>query len=291
MSTDVHAALAFFDYLDSQEPVPASNRMATGQPRNGEEWAVNHVSFSYPGQSGKALDDVSFTIHKNEKIAIVGLNGAGKTTLIKLLLRLMDPEQGTIMFRGADLKDWDINAFRQSIGVVFQDFSRFKLSLYENIALALNQDPDSAAKETAVFQAARLAQVDEIAQALPRGYQTLLSNEFQHGTDLSGGQWQRIALARGFARDSDVVVLDEPNSSLDVKTEQAIFSQVLALAKDKTAVIASHRLSLTPMVDRILVFDGGRLVENGSHTQLMTRDGEYAKIYRTQAAMYWPNEA
>jgi ABC-type multidrug transport system fused ATPase/permease subunit len=144
-------------------------------------------------------------------------------------------------------------------------------------------------EDDAVFQAARLAQVDQIAQVAPRGYQTLLSNEFQDGIDLSGGQWQKIALARGFARDSDVMIFDEPNSSLDVKTEQAIFSQMLALAKHKTAVIASHRLSLTRMVDRVLVFDGGRLVEDGSHNQLIALDGKYAKIYRTQAAMYWPN--
>src|SRR5262249_10913578 len=187
------------------------------------------VSFSYPGRLGRVLEDVSFTIHKNEKIAIVGVNGAGKTTLIKLLLRLMDPEQGSIMFRGTDLKDWDINAFRQGIGVVFQDFSRFKLSLYENIALALKRGPDPAEEDPAVFQAARLAQVDQIAQAAPRGYQTLLSTEFQDGIDLSGGQWQKIALARGFARDSEVVIFDEPNSSFDVKTEQAIFSPILAL--------------------------------------------------------------
>jgi ATP-binding cassette subfamily B protein len=289
LSTDIREAHAFFDYLDSRESSAGGNRVATAQPQNGEEWIVNHVSFSYPGRSGRALDDVSFTIHKNEKIAIVGLNGAGKTTLIKLLLRLMDPERGTIMFRGADLKDWDINAFRQSIGVVFQDFSRFKLSLYENIALALKKGSNLPEEDDAVFQAARLAQVDQIAQVAPRGYQTLLSNEFQDGIDLSGGQWQKIALARGFARDSDVMIFDEPNSSLDVKTEQAIFSQMLALAKHKTAVIASHRLSLTRMVDRVLVFDGGRLVEDGSHNQLIALDGKYAKIYRTQAAMYWPN--
>src|SRR5579872_802115 len=289
LSTDIREARAFFDYLDYREPAAVGNGIATAQPRNGEEWVVKHVSFSYPGRLGRALDDVSFTIHKNEKIAIVGLNGAGKTTLIKLLLRLMDPEHGTIMFRGTDLKDWDINAFRQGIGVVFQDFSRFKLSLYENIALALKRGPAVIEEDPAVFQAARLAQVDQIAQGAPRGYHTLLSKEFQDGTDLSGGQWQKIALARGFARGSDVIILDEPNSSLDVKTEQAIFSQVLALARDKTAVIASHRLSLTRMVDRILVFDDGRLVENGSHNQLMARDGKYAEIYKTQAAMYWPN--
>lgn len=287
---NIREALAFFDYIDSHEPAAAGKRVAADQPGNDKEWVVNHVSFSYPGRLSKALDDVSFTIHKKEKIAIVGLNGAGKTTLIKLLLRLLDPEQGKITFRGGDLKDWDIKAFRESIGVVFQDFSRFKLSLYENIALALKRNPDLPEEEDpAVFQAARLAQVDQIAQAAPQGYRTFLSNEFQDGTDLSGGQWQKVALARGFARDSDVIILDEPNSSLDVKTEQAIFSQVLALARDKTAVIASHRLSLTRMADRVLVFDDGRLVENGSHSQLMARDGKYAKIYKTQAAMYWPN--
>lgn len=279
----------FFDYLDDETGAPAATGATAARPdAGGEEWVLSHVSYSYPGREGKVLDDVSFSIGPKEKVAVVGLNGAGKTTLMKLMLRLLSPDEGEIKFRGVDLRDWDVSALRAEFGVVFQDFARFKLTLYENLALAANGRSAADGLDAAIFRAAKLTGVEEIAKAAPRGYDTHLGKEFYNGTDLSGGQWQRVALARGFVREASVIFLDEPSAALDAKTEQAMYEQVLSLARDKTAIIISHRLSITPLADRILVLEHGRLIEEGNHQQLMEREGKYAQMYKTQAGMYWP---
>jgi ATP-binding cassette subfamily B protein len=206
---------------------------------------------------------------------------------MKLMLRLLEPDNGAIRFRGMNLKAWDATTLRKIFGVVFQDFSKFKLTLYENIALALNGGSASNHRD-AVLSAARVAGVDEIASRVPQGYETQLGKEFLNGTDLSGGQWQRIALARGFVRDAEVIFLDEPTASLDATTEKVLIDQLMVLAQNKTAIIISHRLFVTPMVDRILVLEHGRLVEEGTHQQLMKQDGVYAEMFKTQVGMYWP---
>lgn len=252
-----------------------------------KEWILSNISFSYPGRTIRALKDISFNIESGEKVAIIGLNGAGKTTLVKLMLRLLEPDQGTIKFRGTDLVDWDIATLREQFGVVFQDFSRFKLTLYENIALATKAPLSSEVTKDAVFKAAKLTGIDEIVKATPGGYSTQLGTEFLNGIDISGGQWQKIALARAFVRDASVIILDEPTASLDAKTEKAILEQFLSLAQDKTAVLISHRLSITPMVDRILVLENGHLIEAGTHNRLIELNGRYAHMYKTQARMYW----
>lgn len=205
------------------------------------------------------------------------------------MLRLLEPSRGSITFRGIDLKAWDVASLRKTFGVVFQDFSKFKLTLYENIALAGNGHSSISDRDNAVFRAARLTGVDEIAKKAPQGYETQLGKEFLNGTDLSGGQWQKVALARGFVRDASVIFLDEPTASLDAKTEKAVFEQFLSLAEDKTAIVISHRLFITPLVDRIFVLEQGRLIEEGRHDQLLKLDGVYARMYKTQAGMYWPN--
>lgn len=243
------------------------------------------------GENEKVLDRVSLFIQAKEKIAIVGLNGAGKTTLLKLMLRLLEPDQGSITFRSLDLRAWDVASLRKTFGVVFQDFSKFKLTLYENIALAKNGGSTVRERDDAVLRAARMTGVDEIAARVPQGFETQLGKEFPNGTDLSGGQWQKIALARGFVRDASVIFLDEPTASLDAKTEKAVFEQFLSLAENKTAIVISHRLFITPLVDRIFVLEHGRLIEEGSHDQLMERDGVYASMYNTQAGMYWPKKS
>lgn len=288
--TNILAVEAFFSYLDYQPAASVIRSVGLPASASGDEqeWIINDVSYSYPGRSEKVLDGISLSIGSKEKIAIVGLNGAGKTTLMKLMLRLLEPDQGGIRFRGIDLKAWDVSSLRKTFGVVFQDFSRFKLTLFENIALAANEQSAAGDRDDAVFRAARLTGVDEIAKTAPQGYETQLGKEFLNGTELSGGQWQRIALARGFVRDASVVFLDEPTASLDAKTEKAVFEQFLSLAEDKTAIVISHRLFITPMVDRIFVLDQGRLIEEGRHDQLMERDGVYAEMYKTQAGMYWP---
>jgi ATP-binding cassette subfamily B protein len=288
LATNLLHVDAFFTCL-GQDTAPAaavSGKVALRSNVVDREWIVNSVSFSYPGSCRRVLDNVSFSIRAKEKVALVGFNGAGKTTLIKIMLRLLEPDHGEIRFRGLDLREWDMSTLRKLFGVVFQDFSRFKMTLYENIALAA--DAGNADHEN-VVRAARMAGADEIVRMTTHGFQTCLSNEFQDGIDLSGGQWQKVALARAFARDSDVICLDEPTASLDPRAEQALFAQVLALMEDKTAIISSHRLSITPLVDRILVLEEGRLVEEGSHNQLLEQNGKYAFMYKTQAAMYWPD--
>jgi ATP-binding cassette subfamily B protein len=288
LSANILSAEKFFSYLDQQPAIQVeeSSDCADG---GSHEWVIDNVSYSYPERKETALKNITFSIRLKEKIAIVGLNGAGKTTLLKLMLRLLEPDEGAIRFRGINLKAWDATALRKIFGVVFQDFSKFKLTLYENIALALNGGPASNHRD-AVFSAARVAGVDEIANRVPQGYETQLGKEFLNGTDLSGGQWQRIALARGFVRNADVIFLDEPTASLDAKTEKALIDQLMVLAQDKTAIMISHRLFVTLMVDRILVLEHGRLVEEGTHQQLMKLDGVYAGMFKTQVQMYWPTE-
>ena len=286
LSAQVLSVETFFEYLDQQPAEGATSKESSDAAALGE-WAIENVSYSYPERKEKALKNVNFSIRSKEKIAIVGLNGAGKTTLMKLMLRLLEPDEGAIRFRGINLKAWDSTALRKIFGVVFQDFSKFKLTLYENIALALNGGSTSNHRD-AVFSAARVAGVDEIANRVPQGYETQLGKEFLNGTDLSGGQWQRIALARGFVRNAEVIFLDEPTASLDAETEKALIDQLMVLAQNKTAIIISHRLFVTPMVDRILVLEHGRLVEEGTHQQLMKQDGVYAEMFKTQVGMYWP---
>jgi ATP-binding cassette subfamily B protein len=289
--TNILEIEAFFSYVDDRLPTSQTSpaRLSASADRENPEWIIDDVSYSYPGRDEKVLDGVSLSINAREKIAVVGLNGAGKTTLMKLMLRLLEPDRGSIRFRGLHLEAWDVSSLRKMFGVVFQDFSKFKLTLYENIALAGNGHSTLSDRDNAVFRAARLTGVDEIARKAPQGYETLLGKEFLNGTDLSGGQWQKIALARGFVRDASVIFLDEPTASLDAKTEKAVFEQFLSLAEDKTAIVISHRLFITPLVDRIFVLEQGRLIEQGRHDQLLERDGVYARMYKTQAGMYWPN--
>jgi ATP-binding cassette subfamily B protein len=247
-----------------------------------------NVSFSYPGQSKAALTNLSLSIEPKQKIAIVGLNGAGKTTLLKLMLGLLAPDEGEVKFRGMDVREWDSAAFRKKIGVVFQDFSRFRLTLFENIALASTFPPYTDI-EDAVLGAAKATGVDEIAGAAPLGYETFLGREFVDGIELSGGQWQKVALARGMLRNAEVLLLDEPSAALDAESERAMFEHILSLSQDKTTVIVSHRLSLTPLVDQVFVLDNGALIEQGTHNELMELNQKYARLYKTQAGMYWPN--
>ncbi|PYE53671.1 ABC transporter ATP-binding protein [Deinococcus yavapaiensis] len=250
--------------------------------RDGLEF--ERVSYHYPeGQGG--VFDLTFTLRHGERVAIVGENGAGKTTLLKLLCRFMDPSSGTIRVNGRPLADIDVEAWRSRIAAVLQDFGRYHLSVSENIGLG---DVQHRTDEARVSNAARRARLHEDVEGLPSGYATLLGVSFG-GMDFSGGQWQKLGVARAFMREADVVLFDEPTSALDARAEADLFERVEELSDGKIVVIVTHRLASIRSVDRILVLQRGQLVEQGTHAELMARRGEYARLYELQASRYTPN--
>jgi ATP-binding cassette subfamily B protein len=259
-----------------ERPVPLP------RPPRGEV-VFENVSFSYPGAAGEALRDVSFTIHPGETVAIVGRNGAGKTTLIKLLCRLYDPVAGRILLDGADLRDYDPDELRSVIGAMFQDYVTYQATAAENIGLSKLDRLDS---REAVEAAAEKGGADELIRNLPRGYDTVLGKWFDEGANLSGGEWQKVALARSFMRDAPILILDEPTSALDAQAEFELFARLRALSRGRTAVYISHRFSTVRQADRILFLEHGSLVEDGTHEELMALGARYARLFRMQASAY-----
>jgi ATP-binding cassette subfamily B protein len=229
------------------------------------------------------LRGINLTMRPGEKIALVGHNGAGKTTLIKLLARLYDPTEGVILFDGIDIREVDPLDLRQKIGVIFQDFVRYHLAARENIGFGQIQAADQMDK---VIGSARKSGAEAIIEKLPEGYDTTLGRWFHGGHELSLGQWQRIALARAFMRDAEILVLDEPTASLDAQTEYEIFQHFKELTEGKMAILISHRFSTVRMADRIVVIDSGRIAEMGSHEDLLRMEGIYARLFSMQAEGY-----
>jgi ATP-binding cassette subfamily B protein len=247
------------------------------------EIVFDHVSFSYPGSPAQALDDVSFRIAPGETIAVVGRNGAGKSTLIKLLCRLYDPTGGRILLDGGDIRELDPDELRSKIGAMFQDFVSYQASASENIGLG---DLPLIDDRPAIEEAARKAGADSLISGLPEGYDTSLGKWFDDGANLSGGEWQKVALGRAFMRDVPILILDEPTSALDAQAEYELFARLRALASGRTAVYISHRFSTVRQADRILFLEHGRLVEEGTHAQLMALAGRYARLFNMQASAY-----
>ncbi len=243
-----------------------------------------NVTFSYPDGT-LALDNVSFKIHAGEKIALVGENGAGKSTIIKLLCRFYDPTDGSILIDGIDLRELDLSAWRRQMNAVFQDFGKYHLTVSENINLG---NIDDICNEKNMLLAAEKAGFAEVAKNLPDQYETMLGKQFG-GTDLSGGQWQKLAIARAFAGDSEVLILDEPTASLDPRSEHELFMRFAELADGKTTVMVTHRLASVQMADRILVIKHGKLVENGTHEEMISLDGEYTTLYKMQVELFASN--
>jgi ATP-binding cassette, subfamily B, bacterial len=243
----------------------------------------DRVTFRYPGCPGEALSDVSFAVTPGESVAIVGPNGAGKTTLVKLLTRLYDPDEGQILLDGAPLEQYDLEDLRRHFAVVFQDFVQYHFSVRDNIGFGrvewLN-DPNK------IRAAAERAGCAALIDTLPVGYETVLGRTLADGVDLSGGEWQKIALARAFFRDAQVLILDEPTAALDPIAEEELFQRFRELTRGKTTFLISHRFSSVRMADRILVLDQGRLVESGTHRDLLALDGMYARMFSLQAARY-----
>ena len=244
--------------------------------------AFEHAAFTYPGRTEPALRDVSLSIAPGECVALVGQNGAGKTTIVKLLLRLYDPTAGRILLDGVDLREYDLAELRREMGVIFQDFVRYELTAGENIAIG---QIDALRDEARVLAAAARAGADEVLSKLPRGLETPLGREFG-GRELSGGEWQKLALARAFVREAQVLALDEPTAALDVPTEHAVYTRFHELTRGRMTLLISHRFSTVRMADRILFLADGAIKEEGSHDALLARGGEYARLYELQAAQY-----
>jgi ATP-binding cassette, subfamily B, bacterial len=249
----------------------------------GNALELRHVSFRYPGREAWALRDVTLTLRPGEKLGLVGENGAGKSTLVKLLLRLYEPTEGEILYGGVNLKDMDPQELRARFGAVFQDFVRYQFSAAENIGLG---HVEALEDRVRVRRAAEEGGASSVVEALPQGYDTMLGGWFEKGQELSAGQWQKLGVARAFMRDAEVLILDEPTASIDAEAEHALFERFQKLAADRIAIVISHRFSTVRMADRIAVLHDGRLLELGSHDELMRRDGRYAHLFRLQARGY-----
>ncbi len=271
-----------FGFLDLRPQMISGAGHKVPRPiREGLEF--RQVSFRYPDREDWALHNLSLRVAAGEKIALVGANGAGKTTLIKLLTRLYEPTEGQILLDGIDLREYDLEDLRQSIGVIFQDFVRYHVSARENIGFGQIED---LANEPRILAAAGRGGADEVIERLPQGYDTVLGRWFAKGVELSGGQWQKVALGRAFMRDSEVLVLDEPTSALDAEREYEIFQRFHELTAGRIAFLISHRFSTVRMADRIAVIEGGQLAELGTHAELIALGGTYARLFNMQAEGY-----
>ncbi len=260
---------------------PADPRPFPAPIRDG--FVFEDVGFRYPGAQRWAVRHLSFTLRAGETLALVGENGAGKTTLVKLLARLYDPDEGRILLDGHDLRDYDLFALRSNVGVIFQDFVRYHMSAADNIAVGRIEARDDRAR---IEDAARRSLADEVIRKLPAGYAQVLGKRFREGIDLSGGEWQKVAIARAYMRDAQVLILDEPTAALDARSEFEVFRRFKELSLGKTAVLISHRFSSVRMADRIAVLADGRVEAIGTHEALLAQGGRYAELFELQAAGY-----
>lgn len=272
--------LGFF----AMEPTVRSKPGAIKIPRpirHGIEF--RNVSFAYPGTTRLVLKDFNFHLHPGERVALIGENGQGKTTIVKLITRLYDPTQGQILIDGVDLREYDMEDLCHEIGVIFQDFMRYEMTARDNIAVGRIEQRDRLDR---IAEAARMSLADEVIARLPGGMEQQLGRRFDGGVDLSGGEWQRMALARAYLRDAQLLILDEPTSALDARSEQEVFQRFAELTRGKMSLLISHRFSTVRMTDRIVVLSHGILTEEGTHEELIRRGGLYAEMFEMQAASY-----
>lgn len=271
-----------FEVLDTK-PAIASNGGVKRNPTGKTGIAFEGVSFRYPGSEREAVGDLTLTIAPGEHLAIVGKNGSGKSTFVKLLCRLYDRSEGRITLDGRDIQSYDLQAYRRRFSVLFQDYLQFGLSVERNIWLA---NTDTAPDKSLIREMGVLSGADDVVQRLPRGYDTVLGKVLSDGEQLSQGEWQKVALARALFRQADITILDEPTSWMDPESEHEFFEKFHQVSKGRTAIMISHRLSTVKMVDRIVVMESGRIIEIGTHDQLVRQRGRYFELFETQARSY-----
>ena len=272
--------LAFFAMKPRVESVANGLRVPRPIQRGFE---FRNVSFSYPGTTRSVLSNFNFLLVPGERVALIGENGQGKTTIVKLITRLYDPTEGEILLDGVDLRAYDLDDLHAEIGVIFQDFMRYEMTVRENIAVGRVEIPHTLEE---IRDAAEKSLAVSVVAKLQHGYDQMLGRRFEGGVDLSGGEWQRLALARAYLRDAQLLILDEPTAALDARSEMEVFERFSDLTSNKMALLISHRFSTVRMADRIVVLEGGRLVEEGTHPQLMAAGGRYASMFEMQAASY-----
>lgn len=273
----------FFEFFDirpkiilSAKPLPFPTPIRQG-------FTFENVGFKYLHAEQWANRNLNFTLHAGEKLALVGENGAGKTTLVKLLCRLYDPTEGRILLDGMDLKEYDLASLRMNMGIIFQDYLRYQMSFSQNIAVGNIHEKEN---QPLIRSAAKQSLADTLAERLPDQYEQMLGRRFNNGIELSGGEWQKVALARAYMRDAQVLILDEPTAALDARAEYEVFQRFAELTRGKSAVLISHRFSTVRMADRIVVLEKGKLLEIGSHEELLEKEGKYAELFHLQAMGY-----
>src|SRR5664280_2676669 len=272
--------IAFFE----MKPRVESKANALPAPRTIQRgFEFRNVSFAYPGAERRILSNFNFTLEPGERVALIGENGQGKTTVVKLITRLYDPSEGQILLDGFDLREYDLADLHAEIGVIFQDFMRYEMTARENIEVGRIEVPHS---QEEIEYAAEKSLASEVVARLEGGYDQMLGRRFEGGVDLSGGEWQKLALARAYLRDAQLLILDEPTAALDARSEYEVFERFAELTEGKMALFISHRFSTVRMADRIVVLADGQIAEDGSHEQLIALGGSYAAMFEMQAASY-----
>jgi ATP-binding cassette subfamily B protein len=273
----------FFDFFNIKSKIkPSVNPLPFPNPIK-EGFTFENVGFRYATSERWANRHLNFTLYAGEKLALVGENGAGKTTLVKLLARLYEPTEGRILLDGHDLREYDLEELRAQVGVIFQDYIRYQMTVSQNIAVGNIAEKGN---ESLIINSAKQSLADILVQRLPGKYEQALGKRFNNGVELSGGEWQKIALARAYMKNAQLLILDEPTAALDARAEYEVFQRFSELTKDKTAVLISHRFSTVRMADRILVLEKGQLIEVGSHEELLQKNGRYAELFYLQAKGY-----
>jgi ATP-binding cassette subfamily B protein len=273
----------FFDFFEMKPLIAGDEKLKQVPQPISQGFTFEGVGFKYPNTNIWAVRGLSFHLQAGEKLALVGENGAGKTTIIKLLTRLYDPTEGRILLDGHDLREYNPVQLREAIGVIFQDFVRYQMNASTNIAVGKIEERENRTK---IDDAAFRGMADQVIGKLPNGYEQMIGRRFAEGVNLSGGEWQKIAISRAYMRDAQLLVLDEPTAALDARAEYEVFRRFADLTEGKSAVLISHRFSTVRMADRILVLENGQLLEIGTHEELLMQGGKYAELFDLQAQGY-----